>query len=70
MIYNLWHFLHDQWGMHFWTLPAIIVGVIMVVMVIWHNRSQKKRQADFEEQMRKDAVQAPEASEPSEPVQA
>ena len=32
-------------------LPAIVVGIIMVVMAVVHNRNQKKREEAFEEEM-------------------
>lgn len=51
MFYNLYLFDHNILHICFWTLPAIIVGVIMVVMLLVHNRNQKKRQEEFEEEL-------------------
>ena len=51
MMYNLYMFDHDILHICFWTLPAIVVGIIMVVMAVVHNRNQKKREEAFEEEM-------------------
>lgn len=51
MMYNLYLFDHNILHICFWTLPAILVGIAMVVMAVVHNRNQKKRQEEFEEEM-------------------
>lgn len=51
MMYNLYMFDHNILHICFWTLPAIVVGIIMVVMAVVHNRNQKKREEEFEEEM-------------------
>lgn len=51
MMYNLYMFDHNILHICFWTLPAIVVGIIMVVMAVVHNRNQKKREEAFEEEM-------------------
>lgn len=51
MMYNLFMFDHNILHICFWTLPAIVVGIIMVVMAVVHNRNQKKREEAFEEEM-------------------
>ena len=51
MMYNLYIFDHNILHICFWTLPAIVVGIIMVVMAVVHNRNQKKREEAFEEEM-------------------
>ena len=50
MMYNLYMFDHNILHICFWTLPAIVVGIIMVVMAVVHNRNQKKREEAFEEE--------------------
>lgn len=47
---NLYNFVHNSLGMHFWELPALIVGVILLVEVIVHNVNQKKREKRFDEE--------------------
>ncbi len=51
MIQQLYMFDHNVLHICFWTLPAIIVGVVMIVMAVVHNRNQKKRQKEFDEEM-------------------
>lgn len=51
MMYNLYLFDHNILHICFWTLPAIVVGIIMVIMAVVHNRNQKKRQEAFEAEM-------------------
>lgn len=51
MWYNLYEFLHEAWDMCFWTLPAIIVAVIMVIVGVVHWRKQKKREEAFEKRL-------------------
>ena len=49
MLYNFSYFVHNSLGLHFWDLPALLVGVIMIVMLIVHTHNQKKREKDFDE---------------------
>ena len=51
MLYNLYMFDHNVLHMCFWTLPAILIGIAMIVIVLVHNHKQKKREEGFEEQM-------------------
>ena len=51
--YNLYMFDHNILHICFWTLPAIIVGLAMIIMAVVHNRNQKKREKEFEEEMEK-----------------
>lgn len=51
MMYNLYLFDHNILHICFWTLPAIVVGIVMVIMAVVHNRNQKKRQEAFEAEM-------------------
>ena len=51
MLYNFSYFVHNSLGLHFWDLPALLVGVIMIVMLIVHTHNQKKREKDFEEEL-------------------
>ena len=51
MLYNLYMFDHNVLHMCFWTLPAILIGIAMIVIVLVHNHKQKKREEAFEEQM-------------------
>lgn len=67
MFYDLYLFDHNILHICFWTLPAIILGVIMIVMAVVHNRNQKKRQEEFEKEL---ANLAAPAAETPETVQA
>jgi cytochrome c-type biogenesis protein CcmH/NrfF len=37
--------------MCFWTLPALLLGVVMLIMGLVHGHNQKKREKEFEEKM-------------------
>lgn len=66
MLYDFSYFVHDSLGLHFWDLPALLVGAVMIVMVVVHVLNQKKREEDFDEE-RKEKLEAmqKEASERS-----
>ena len=66
MFYNLYMFAHNILHICFWTLPAIIVGLVMIIMAVTHNHKQKKREKKFEEEMQAGTA----APETPEPVQA
>lgn len=51
MLYNLYTFDHNVLHICFWTLPMIILGVIMIVMAVVHKRNQDKREEEFNQQM-------------------
>ena len=60
---NLYGFTHNSLGMHFWEIPALIIGVITLVELLVHSRNQKKRDERFDkertqrlEAMQKDAA--------------
>lgn len=48
MLYNLYETIHDSLGLCFWDLPAVLVGIIMIVVFAVHKHNQKKRQDEFE----------------------
>lgn len=45
---NLFNFVHNSLGMHFWELPTLIAGVILLAEVIVHSLNQKKREEQFD----------------------
>lgn len=47
---NLYNFVHNSLGMHFWDLLALIVGAILLVELIVHNVNQKKREEKFDKE--------------------
>lgn len=47
---NLFNFVHNSLGMHFWELPTLIAGVILLAEVIVHSLNQKKREEQFDEE--------------------
>lgn len=66
MMYDLYMFDHGILHICFWTLPAIIVGLVMVIMAVTHDHKQKKREKKFEEEL----AEMEAAPEIPEPVQA
>ena len=44
---QLYSFVHDTFGVCFWTAPAAITALLMVVMGLVHGHNQKKRDKDF-----------------------
>ena len=60
---NLYNFTHSSLGMHFWDLPALVAGAVILIELIVHSRNQKKREKKFDEEwterletMQKEAV--------------
>lgn len=51
---QLYEFVHDTLGICFWTLPAAITALVMIVMGIVHGHNQKKRGKDFEKNLEKE----------------
>lgn len=51
MLYELYLFDHQVLHICFWTLPMLLLGVIMILMAIGHKRNQEKREESFNEQM-------------------
>ncbi len=48
---DLYHFLHETWNMCFWTLPALILAVLMVIIGCVHRRNTKKREEAYEKKL-------------------
>lgn len=53
MLYNLYQFVHNSLGLHFWDLPALLVAIVMIIIAIVHSRNQKKRENEYEEKREK-----------------
>lgn len=53
-----WNFTHGVLHMHVWLLPAIVVGIIMIVAGLIHKDNQRKRQEEFEKQLRGESPEA------------
>lgn len=51
MLYNLYQFIHNSLGLCFWDIPALLVGIMMIVVFAVHRHNQKKREKDFEEEL-------------------
>ncbi|MGC4020355.1 MAG: hypothetical protein QM793_14775 [Muricomes sp.] len=51
MLYNLYQFVHNSLGLCFWDIPALLVGVIMIVVYAVHRNNQKKREKNFEDEL-------------------
>lgn len=47
---DLYNFTHNSLGMHFWELPALIVGAVVLVELIVHSYRQKKREEESDEE--------------------
>lgn len=43
MFYNLYEFVHNSMGIHFWDLIAFVEAAILAVVLVVHSRNQKKR---------------------------
>lgn len=46
---NLFESVHGL-GMHFWEIPALIAGAVIVVELIVHSHNQKKREDRFDKE--------------------
>ena len=44
---QLYALFHDIWAVCFWTPPAFLVGLLMIVTGLVHWRNQRKREKDF-----------------------
>ncbi len=53
-------------GIHSWDIPALIALVILIVVVLWHHRNQKKREKDFEKELEKKIQEIREPAQNSE----
>lgn len=57
MLYDFSYFVHNSLGLHFWDLPALLTGVVMIIMLIVHTHNQRKREKKFDE-ARKEKLEA------------
>lgn len=69
MLYNLYQFVHNSLGLHFWDLPALLVAIVMVIVAIVHSRNQKKREDKFEEQ-RQEKLKSLQGEAPTDTINA
>ena len=51
MLYDLYLFDHNVLHICFWTLPMVILLVIMVIMAIVHKRKFNQREEEFNAQL-------------------
>lgn len=51
MLYDLYQFVHNSLGLCFWDIPAVLVGVVMIIMFAVHKHNQKKRLNEFEDEL-------------------
>lgn len=58
MLIHIYNYVHDILGIHFWDIPAIIVLVVIAVIAILHTVRQKKRENDFEDEMKRNENKA------------
>ena len=47
---NLYNFTHSSLGMHFWDLPALVAGAVILIELIVNSRNQKKRENEFDKE--------------------
>ncbi len=52
MLMNIYQALHDSFGLCFWDLPALVVGIIMIVVFAVHKENHRTREKDFEEELK------------------
>lgn len=57
MLYDFYYYVHNSLGLHFWDLPALAVGIVMIVMLIVHTHNQRKREKKFDKE-RKEKLEA------------
>lgn len=41
---NIYHFAHNTLGMHFWDLPMLLAGAVILAELFVHGRNEKKRE--------------------------
>ncbi len=51
MLYDFWAFSHNI-GLHFYALPTLALALVTGVIALVHLRNQKKRDDDFEDQLK------------------
>lgn len=51
MLYDFWVFSHNI-GLHFYALPTLALALTTGVITLVHLRNQKKRDDDFEDQLK------------------
>lgn len=51
MFYELYQFVHSSLGLCFWDLPALFVGVVMIIVILVHKHNQNEREKDFEKEL-------------------
>lgn len=49
MLYDLYQFVHNSLGLCFWEIPALLVGIGMIILFAVHKHNQKKRLREFED---------------------
>ena len=69
MLYNLYQFVHNSLGLHFWDIPALLVAVAMIIVIMVHGHNQKKRENKYEEE-RQEKLEALQNDSPSQTVNA
>lgn len=57
MLFDLFYSLSEALGLSFWVPPAILVGIVMVIMLVVHIHNQKKREKKYDE-ARKEKLEA------------
>lgn len=70
MLYNFYQFTHNSLGLCFWDLPALAVAIIMIVVFAVHRHNQKKREKDFEDELKKKLEELQKNPENGETVKA
>ncbi len=51
MLYDFWVFSHNI-GLHFYALPTLVLALTTGVIALVHFRNQKKRDDEFEDQLK------------------
>ena len=51
MMIGLYIFSHETLGCCFWTIPTIILGIVLVILILVHTTNQKKRAARFAKEL-------------------
>lgn len=51
MFYEFYQFVHNSLSLCFWDLPALFVGVVMIIVILVHKHHQDEREKDFEQEL-------------------
>jgi uncharacterized membrane protein len=51
MLYNFYQVTREALAFCFWTIPTILIGLVLILLGLYYGFLQNKRENDFEEGM-------------------